>query len=128
MPKAISDLSTIESTLSVPDSYSLTDVNVTIGRIVHTFDADLDIYLVHPDATVVELSTDNGSLGDNYVNTVLDDEAATSITTGSAPFTGSYRPEGLPERAGCQDGQRNVAAGGSSTMPAQTLVHWRRGA
>ena len=30
----------------------------------------------------------------NFTNTVFDDEAATSITTGSAPFTGTFRPEG----------------------------------
>ncbi len=54
----------------------------------------MDIYIVHPDATVVELSTDNGGSGDNYINTVFDDEAATLITAGSAPFTGSFRPEG----------------------------------
>ena len=95
VPKAIPDLGTVESTLSVPDSYSLTDVNVTIGSIVHTWDADLDITIVHPDATVVELSTDNGSSGDNYTNTVFDDEAATAITAGTAPFSGSFRPEGL---------------------------------
>jgi subtilisin-like proprotein convertase family protein len=94
VPKAIPDLGTVESTLSVPASYNLTDVNVTIGSIAHTWDADLDISLVHPDATVVELSTDNGGSGDNYTNTVFDDEAATLITAGSAPFTGSFRPEG----------------------------------
>ena len=95
VPKAIPDLGTVESTLSVLNSYSsLTDVNVTIGSIVHTYDADLDITIVHPDATVVELSTDNGGSGDNYTNTVFDDEAATLITAGAAPFSGSFRPEG----------------------------------
>jgi len=94
VPKAIPDLGTVESTLNVPDTYSLTDVNVTIGQILHTWDSDLDIFVVHPDATTVELSTDNGGSGDNYVNTVFDDEAATLITAGSAPFTGSFRPEG----------------------------------
>ncbi len=95
VPKAIPDLGTVESNLSVLNSYSsLTDVNVTIGSIIHTWDADLDIILVHPDATVVELSTDNGGSGDNYTNTVFDDEAATLITAGAAPFSGSFRPEG----------------------------------
>ncbi len=94
VPKTISDNTTINSNVTVPATFSVTDVNVTIGSIVHTWDADLDIYILHPDATQVELSTDNGSSGDNYTNTVFDDEAASSITSGSAPFTGSYRPEG----------------------------------
>lgn len=33
-----------------------------------------------------------GGSGDNFTNTVLDDEAATAITAGTAPFTGSFRP------------------------------------
>jgi subtilisin-like proprotein convertase family protein len=94
VPRPISDRTTVESTLAAADALTLTDVNVTIGRITHTADGDLDIYLVAPDGTVVELSTDNGGTGDNYVSTVLDDEAATLITAVSAPFTGSFRPEG----------------------------------
>ena len=39
------------------------------------------------------LSGGNGSAGDNYTNTVFVDSAATSITVGTAPFTGSYQPE-----------------------------------
>ncbi|MFB3851832.1 MAG: proprotein convertase P-domain-containing protein, partial [Acidobacteriota bacterium] len=83
----------VDVPIDVSDSGTITDVNVTIN-ITHTWDADLDIYLVHPDGTVVELSTDNGSSGDNYTNTTFDDSAPTPITSGSAPFTGTYRPEG----------------------------------
>ena len=43
----------------------------------------------------VELSTKNGGSGDHYTNTVFDDAAATNIRSGTAPFTGSYLPEGL---------------------------------
>lgn len=93
VPKNIQDLTWVESTLNIPDAYAITDVNVTLGRINHTYDADLDIYLQHPDTTEIRLSDDNGSGGDNYVDTVFDDEATTAITSGAAPFTGSYRPE-----------------------------------
>jgi hypothetical protein len=40
------------------------------------------------------LSTDNGGTGENFTDTVFDDEATTPISGGSAPFTGSFRPEG----------------------------------
>src|SRR3989304_2469686 len=36
---------------------------------------------------------DTGGSGDNYMNRVFDDEASTLITSGTAPFTGSYKPE-----------------------------------
>jgi hypothetical protein len=48
-----------------------------------------------PDGTQVTLSTYNGGSSNNYTNTVFDDAAATSITSGIAPFTGTYRPEGV---------------------------------
>lgn len=94
VPKTIADNATVESNLVIADTSPLADVNVTIGNLTHTYDADLDIYLVHPDGTVVELSTDNGGAGDNFVSTVFDDAAATLVTAGTAPFTGTYRPEG----------------------------------
>jgi subtilisin-like proprotein convertase family protein len=79
---------------------TLTDVNVSF-RINHTFDGDLRISLVHPDATVIPLVTNRGS-GVNFgtgpndcsgVPTLIDDQAATAISAGSAPFAGSFRPE-----------------------------------
>jgi subtilisin-like proprotein convertase family protein len=94
VPKPINNLSWATSVINVPDAFELTDVDVILDSIVHTNDADLDIFLGPPDSASVVLSTDNGGSGNNYTDTRLDDEAATSITNGSAPFTGSFRPEG----------------------------------
>ena len=94
VPKAINDYTWATSNLSIPDAVNIIDVDVLLDSIAHTYDADLDIYIRHPDGTDVELSTDNGGSGNNFTNTRLDDEAATSITNGSAPFTGSFQPEG----------------------------------
>jgi subtilisin-like proprotein convertase family protein len=55
----------------------ITDVNVTV-RIAHTYDSDLDLYL--------------GGSGDHFTNTTFDDQAGSGIASGSAPFSGSYRP------------------------------------
>jgi subtilisin-like proprotein convertase family protein len=68
-------------------------------RINHTWDSDLDIYLIAPDGTIVELSTDNGGSGNDYgsggTGTCFSMSAGTNITAGSAPFTsGPYVPEG----------------------------------
>ena len=94
VPKAIPDNNPIgaSSTITVTDSLTISDVNVTLN-ITHPFDADLDIFLISPTAVTIELSTDNGSSGDNYSNTTFDDSAATPITGGTAPFGGSFRPE-----------------------------------
>ena len=90
---AIPDQGQVTSAIVVPDSISIADVNVTVN-IDHTRDQDLDVFLIAPDGTRVELFTDVGGNGDNFVGTTLDDEASGSIVDGSAPFTGSFRPEG----------------------------------
>jgi subtilisin-like proprotein convertase family protein len=93
VPKAIPDLTTITSTLAVSgDTLSVAKVTVWLD-ITHTWDGDVDIYLVSPAGTTIELSTDNGGNGANYTDTVFDDAAASSITAGTAPFTGTFRPE-----------------------------------
>jgi subtilisin-like proprotein convertase family protein len=94
VPTPIIDEETVTSELTLSDfSGTGTDVNVTLD-INHTWDKDLDVFLVSPSGTEIELFTDVGADGDNFSNTTLDDEAATSITEGSAPFTGSFQPEG----------------------------------
>jgi gliding motility-associated-like protein len=62
-------------------------------NVEHTSDADLDIWLECPDGTTIELSTDNGGTGDNYDGTCFVPSGASSITTGTAPFLGTYLPE-----------------------------------
>jgi subtilisin-like proprotein convertase family protein len=69
-------------------------VSVTVN-ITHTYDGDLQLLLVSPSQNSIILSNRRGGSGDNYTNTVFTASAATAITSGSAPFTGSFRPEGL---------------------------------
>ena len=56
--------------------------------------SDLNISLRSPAGTVIDLSSGNGGSGDNYTNTCFTPSAPTAITTGTAPFTGNFRPEG----------------------------------
>ncbi len=94
-PKPIPDVRTppVTSPIVIADTGVVGDVNVTIN-LTHTWDSDLDIFLIGPNGTRVELSTDNGSSSDDFTGTVFDDQAAVSITAGTAPFTGSFKPEG----------------------------------
>ena len=80
---------------------SFTRVMVSV-RMTHTWDGDMDVFLVGSDGTTtINLSDDNGGSGDNYGtdcpagenDTTFDDNAATSITGGAAPFVGHFIPE-----------------------------------
>ena len=82
-----------ESIITFSDSFTISDVNATIN-LEHTYDGDLNITLVAPNDTEIELSSGNGGSGQNYTNTTFDDEASQAITNGTAPFTGSFQPQG----------------------------------
>jgi subtilisin-like proprotein convertase family protein len=92
----------VDIPITVPDNVTINDVNVRV-RINHTYDADLNISLVHPDNTTVLLSVARGESSDNFgtgsndcagTPTIFDDQAATAISAGTAPFAGSFRPDG----------------------------------
>lgn len=90
----IIDLDTIRSYITVTSPLSATDLfSVTIDSLTHTFDSDLDIFLVAPNGSRIELTSDNGSTGDNYIGTRFIPTASTSVINGLAPFTGDYLPE-----------------------------------
>lgn len=89
----ITDNTATSSPLMVDEApSSIHSLTVTV-TITHTYDHDLEIYLISPAGTEIELSTDNGGSGANYTATIFDDTAGTSITAGSAPFSGGYIPE-----------------------------------
>ena len=73
----------VTAEISVDEPFTISDVDVQV-LIDHSFDADLDIFLVAPDGRRIELSTDNGDSGDVYLNTVFDDEAPVIISDPSA--------------------------------------------
>ena len=90
--RVIADQAKTISTLVVDQNFTIADVNVQLN-VTHSFDKDLKISLIGPDGTRVYLINQRGGTGDNLTNTVFDDEAGQKITDGSAPFSGSYRPE-----------------------------------
>ncbi len=93
VPLAIDDVSTVSSQIPVSSTSHITDVNVTLN-ISHTWDSDLDVTLIAPDGTRVVLFQDLGGSSDNFSTTTFDDEAGTQISSGSAPFNGTFRPSG----------------------------------
>jgi subtilisin-like proprotein convertase family protein len=63
-------------------------------NLTHTYDSDLQIEIVAPDGTTEMLSNQNGGGNDDYTNTCFDYSGTTPITQGTAPFTGSFTPQG----------------------------------
>jgi subtilisin-like proprotein convertase family protein len=93
-PIAIPDANStgVTSTIAVASNLTVQDVNVTVN-VTHTYDNDLTLSLITPGGVTIPLSNRRGGSSNNFTNTVFDDEATTSISAGTAPFTGSFRPE-----------------------------------
>lgn len=92
--QTILDYDKTNSYITVPKQTSrVTDINVTLS-LTHSFLSDLDIYLVSPKGTRVELVTDMVSNEPDMRGTVFDDAARSGILTASTPYTGRFRPEG----------------------------------
>ncbi len=82
----------VESDITVSGIPPTAEIDHIEFNITHTYDGDLDIYLVYYDNRV-DISSGNGGSGNDYTSTIIKNNVATSITSGSAPFTGTFRPE-----------------------------------
>jgi len=94
VPVGIPDNNTVGATSSLTVagmSGAIAQVSITFN-ITHTYDSDLSGYLIGPDGTQITLFSHVGGSGHNFTNTTLSDSATTSISTGSAPFSGTYQP------------------------------------
>jgi autotransporter-associated beta strand protein len=97
---AIPDLGFVDSTINIVGFPGVL-ARVTVSmNITHTATGDLDLSLIGPDGTTIDLSSDNGGTGDDYGageadadRTTFSDLGATAITAGTAPFRGTFRPE-----------------------------------
>lgn len=114
------------STINVPDAFAVSDVNLTLN-ITHTYDADLNVYLLSPAGAQVTLFEEVGGWGDNFTNTTLDDEASQSITEGMPPFSGTFRPQtplsdvdGEPAQ-----GDWRLKVVDAFSLDTGTLEHWQ---
>ncbi|MEZ5302966.1 MAG: proprotein convertase P-domain-containing protein [Verrucomicrobiales bacterium] len=76
-------------------------VEAVAVNISHSFDGDLSLFLESPGGIFLELCTGNGGGGDNFTNTVFSDAGAGFVTAGSAPYTGTFKPEGRADALGC---------------------------
>jgi len=101
MPDVPGTIDISEFELDVQQSKPIADIRVGI-RLNHTYVADLGMSLIHPDGTEVQLTYRNGGSSDDFGSgstscagelAVFSDDAETSISNRSAPFSGPSRPE-----------------------------------
>lgn len=92
VPRPIPDAGSTTSTLSIPVSGVILDLDAEVS-IQHTYAADVGINLRAPGGATVTLTDGNGGGGADYTGTIFDDEATVPISSGTAPFTGRFRPE-----------------------------------
>ncbi len=115
-----------ESVINIPDNVLISDVNVTLN-IEHTYNGDLEVRLLAPDGiTEVVLFSRVGGSGENFTNTVLDDDASTNIDFVNAPFTGVFRPQGaLSDFIGLQSiGNWRLSITDNADADGGTLLNW----
>jgi subtilisin-like proprotein convertase family protein len=89
LPETINDLNFL-----IGGSSCSTAIGATTVGLNHTFTGDLLIRLTSPQGTTVTLINRVGDTGNNFCQTLLDDQAVNAIQEGSAsaPFTGAFKP------------------------------------
>jgi subtilisin-like proprotein convertase family protein len=64
-------------------------------NITHTWDGDVTINLQAPNGNILNLVRERGGSGDNFTNTTISSAATTPVSSGTAPFSGTFLPDGI---------------------------------
>lgn len=89
--------SVVVSEIQVDEDILIGDLNVQLS-ITHTYNSQLDAYLIGPDGQRIELFSGVGGSDDHFDKTIFDDQAGTNIVHGRPPFAGSFQPGALAKR------------------------------
>lgn len=103
--------------------------DLSVGlNILHPNDGDLNLRLESPKGTRIALLSGVGGTGDDFTGTILDDQGSVDIASGTAPFTGVFRPReplaqliGEPAAGEWTLNIRDQANGNSGTLQNWTL-------
>ncbi|MFT3683236.1 MAG: gliding motility-associated C-terminal domain-containing protein [Ferruginibacter sp.] len=104
--------------------YGLASVCLSVN---HPFDSDLEIFLKAPDGNTVQLSIQNGANGANYTNTCFTANAMVPISSGTAPFSGTYLPQGYlgnVNNGQGADGTWNLCIEDKNAKDMGSLLNW----
>lgn len=91
IPVTLPPHKTTYDTIAVNHSFKIFDIDVLVD-IKHGNVNDLRIDLISPDSSIILLSNDAYYNGDNFTQTIFDDEAELNILEGVPPFTGRFKP------------------------------------
>jgi len=90
--------SSIDFSINVSGLQNTTNANFGISTVCftiqHTYDSDLNCWLISPSGISVPLFQTIGGDGDNFTSTCLNMSASLPIQSQIAPFTGTYLPIG----------------------------------
>jgi subtilisin-like proprotein convertase family protein len=121
----IQDNTSITSTLVV--SGTSLSANQLFGVSInanHTYTGELSFTLIAPNGTSIDLSSNNGGSANNYSNTYFA-TTGPSITSGSAPFNGSYTPEvAFSNLTGSANGTWTLVVNDNASGDQGTLLNW----
>jgi subtilisin-like proprotein convertase family protein len=95
-----------DAVIEIGDHFTIYDLDVGI-TLTHTSVFDLQIFVQSPAGTLLCLNMynlDEFFEGEDYIQTIFDDEAALPIEEGQPPFTGRFRPRS-PDTLSVFDGQ-----------------------
>jgi subtilisin-like proprotein convertase family protein len=122
---AISDYVNLDRTISISGTNAnAIDLSSVSLNLTHTWDSDLSITLIAPNGSFIDLSSNNGGSGDNYTNTVFSTSGG-AITSGSAPFTGTFSPEQpFSNLTGSADGIWTLRIYDGASGDGGTLSNW----
>jgi len=84
-----------DAVIDVPDHFTVYDLDVGI-TLTHTSAFDLQIFVKSPAGTTLLLNAydlDEFFVGQDYTQTIFDDEAEIPIEEAEPPFTGRFRPK-----------------------------------
>lgn len=73
------------------NNFGIEEVNIDIS---HASVEELNVYLKSPSGTIVELTNGANCKGSNYTGTKFRSDFNTSISVGTAPYTGNFKPTG----------------------------------
>ena len=108
-----------------PATLSAASIVSVCLNITHSFDGDLLIVLYAPSGDSAILSNRRGSTGDNYTNTCFFPNATATILSGTAPFSGSYKPDGLLSSIGGNaNGLWRLVVSDLAGTDTGSLVNW----
>ena len=79
--------------VSLPPGAVVTGVAVNMNM-THTWIGDMIINLKAPNGNILNLMNQHGGSADNLVNTTISSNGTVLVSSGTAPFTGTYLPTG----------------------------------